>query len=129
MSAKTDYSTNAARAKVEAETMKNAEATRKWLDSRAEHDKHIQYMESVNINDYVKPEYLSSDLTISARKIIFPSIYPGIDVVADFGGGYMRLQIRGTRIFTDLSGNPVHEKSVSAKERKTHFRIIKMEEM
>lgn len=129
MSAKTDYSTNAQKAKAEAERMTNAKSAKAWVDSRIEHDKYIQCMESANINDYVKPGYLPSDLTISDRKIIFLSIYPGIDVVADFGGGYMRLQIRGTRIFTNLSGKPVHEKSVSAKERKTHFRIKKKEEM
>lgn len=49
--------------------------------------------------------------------------------MADFAGGYMRLQVRGTHVFLDKDWQLVDSCSYKEMERKTHFRIKKMEEM
>ncbi len=111
------------------EAQKDEEARRLWEKARREHDKYNGLLESVNIDDFARPNYESSNLKIQKRKLIVPSKKEGVDVVADFAGGYMRLQIRGTNVYLDKNWQPVKGTTNKDSQRLTHFRIKKMEEM
>lgn len=127
MSAKTDYSTNAEKVRMEAQS--NEEAARSWAKAREEHDRIIDKLDSVSINDYAMPGFSVTAENIKGRKMVIPSRVPGVDVVADFAGGYMRLQIHGTRVFLDKDFKPVRARTAKAYQLATHFRIMKLEEM
>ncbi len=128
MSAKNSYSTNAGIAAVEAS--KSASLAKSWAKARAEHDRLIGHIESVNINEYAKSDYNEAEVKIQGRKIRIPSRFgPLIEIVADFAGGYMRLQVKGSRRYVGLDGKPANAKSLQEFQRLTHFRIKKWEEM
>lgn len=124
---KNKYSTNVYRKRKESEM--DEKAKRSWEKARREHDKYIGRLESVDIDDYASESYSEDEVNITLRKMIIPSKVDGVDVVADFAGGYMRLQVKGTTTFLGKEWNEVNGPTYREKERRTHFRIKKMEEL
>lgn len=111
------------------EAQRDEEFMRLWEHIRNEYKNRKHFLESVNIDDYAKSNYELSEARVSKRKLILPSKKESVDVVADFAGGYMRLQIRGTNEYLDKNWQRVKDTTAKKMEQLTHFRIKKLEEM
>jgi len=126
MSAKDKYSTNVEMAKKQAAVL--AEAKKWWEEGRNELISYGSSWESLNINDYVPERYDPSLSFIRRRKLFLPSKRSDIIVIADFGGGYLRFMNTKIGKYVDKDGNLI----TGSKRRindKTHYRILKKEEM
>ncbi len=111
------------------EAQRDEEFMRLWEQIKSEYKKYGHRLESVSIDDYAKPNYELSETRVSKRKLILPSKKESVDIVADFAGGYMRLQVRGTNEYLDKNWQPVKNTTAKKMEQLTHFRIKKLEEM
>lgn len=126
MSAKEQYSTNAEIARRQAKETTRAAAD--WAKGRSELERYGNGWESVNINEFVPFSYDESLITIKGRKMFLPTKMSNIVIIADFGGGYLRFMDISSHAYVDRYGNAV-SKDDKDFERKTHYRIMKMEEM
>ena len=127
MSAKEQYSTNVEIAKRQAAT--SAQAAVDWEKGRKEKERYGKNWESININDYVPEFYDPALVQVDARKMFFPTKDRNIVIVADYAGGYLRFTNVETGEYVDKNGNTVSERSRRKFEGKTHYRILKREEM
>ena len=126
MSAKEQYSTNVGIARQQAK--ESAQAAANWEKGRSELERYGKNWEAININDCVPPFYDESLVVVKGRKMFFPTEDRSIVIVADFGGGYLRFMDKNTGHYVDKSGNYVDPISKDFKS-KTHYRILKKEEM
>lgn len=126
MSAKEQYSTNVGIGRQQAK--ESAQAAADWNKGRSELNRYGKNWEAINIDDYVPPFYDESLVAIKGRKMFFPTKNPNIVILADFGGGYLRFMNTSTHKYVDKNGNAVFEGDKDF-ERKTHYRILKKEEM
>lgn len=127
MSAKDQYSTNVEIAKQQA--IASAKAAIDWEKGRREKERYGKNWEAININDYVPEFYDSSLVEIRDRKMFFPTKDRNIVIVADFAGGYLRFINIETGEYVGKNGSPVSAKNRREFESKTHYRILKKEEM
>lgn len=111
------------------QTLADANALHDWNEGRKELNKYRDKWETVNIEDVVDPTVDLNAVKITARKVIYPSVFPGLIVIADFGGGYLRIYNPITKIYYDTEGNPVGKGETPSERRRSHFRILKWEEM
>lgn len=137
MDAKTGYSTIATGSKNAATT--NDELNRKITAGHARKEEHSSNQTSVNINtiiDRFTPEAIPS---VNEGKVSYTSSDGRYEVVADIGGGYLRVYDHRRKCYVDTYGNDVrnytdkkgkqHGRSKSEQMSLTHFRILKREEM
>lgn len=115
--------------KVRSRLILDERLSRAWNEARAELNKYRNKWKAVNIEDVVDPNADLSSLKITNRKIIYPSIFPGLKVIADFGGGYLRIYNSDTHKFYDTDGNIIENADSTSGRRRSHFRILKLEEM
>jgi len=126
MSAKDKYSTNAEMVKKQAKTTK--EAAKAWEDGLNELRRYGSSWETLNINDYVPEHYDPSLSFIKGRKLFLPSKDSDILVVADFAGGYLRFMNTKIGKYVDKDGRLITGSQRHIND-KTHYRILKKEEM
>lgn len=126
MSAKEAYSTNVEIAKQQAK--ESAQAAAGWQKGKRELERYGKNWEAININDYVPVFFDESLIVILGRKIFFPTAIRNVVIVADFGGGYLRFMDKSTGEFVDKYGNHISKTDKHFNE-KTHYRILKKEEM
>ena len=108
--------------------IRTAQAAANWEKGRSELERYGKSWEAVNINDCVPPFYDESLVVVQGRKMFFPTADRSIVIVADFGGGYLRFMDKNTGNYVDKDGNYVDPKSKDFNS-KTHYRILKREEM
>lgn len=126
MAAKEYYSENV-QARL-AELASSAYLNHAWEAARKEKERYSGQWATVNINRIVDPNFDLSSVRINARKMFFPSIYPGITVVADIAGGYLCLTDDGKHFYS-IEGKLINEVSKKKLRRLAHYRILKKEEM
>ena len=137
MDAKTGYSTMVSGSKIAAAT--NKELNKKITAGHDRKEIHSAYWTSVNINTIVDRFTPNATPTLTNGKITFTSSDGRYEVIADIGGGYLRIfdhRIghyvdefgRDVRNYTDKNGKQ-HGRSKAEQKALTHFRILKKEEM
>ena len=126
MSAKEQYSTNVEIARQQAK--ESTQAAANWAKGESELKRYGKNWEALNINDYIPPFHDESLVIIKGRKMFFPTKDRNIAIIADFGGGYLRFMDMSTHSYVDRHGNPI-SKNDKDFEEKTHYRILKKEEM
>lgn len=137
MDAKTGYSTMV-------KGSKNAAATNDELNKKikAGHIRKEEYSSNwvqVNINTIIDRFTPGSTPTVIEGKVLYNSSDGRYEVVADIGGGYLRIYDHQWKCYIDAYGNDVrnytdkngkqHGRNKSKQMSLTHFRILKREEM
>lgn len=137
MDAKTGYSTIVTGSKNAAAV--NEELNKKITAGQGRKVTHGANWISVNVNTIVDRFTPGATPTVNAGKVSYTSSDGRYEVVADVGGGYLRVYDHRRKCYIDAYGNDVrnyidkngkqHGRSKAAQQALTHFRILKKEEM
>ena len=136
MDAKTGYSTMVTGAKSAAAT--NDELNKKITAGQARKAAHGANWTSVNINTIVDRFTPGATPELVNGKVKYVSTSGRYEVVADIGGGYLRIFDNHIGHYVDEYGRDVrnytdngkqHGRSKADQKASTHFRILKREEM
>ncbi|MGM9665611.1 MAG: hypothetical protein ACI3XX_03625 [Eubacteriales bacterium] len=137
MDAKTGYSTMVSGSKSAAAT--NEELNKKITAGHDRKEIHSANWTSVNINTIVDRFTPGASPELVNGKVVYISSNGRYEVIADIGGGYLRIYDHRIGYHVDAYGNDVrnytddrgkqHGNSPSKQLALTHFRILKREEM
>lgn len=137
MDAKTGYSTMVSGSKSAAAT--NEELNKKITAGHDRKEMHSANWTSVNINTIVDRFTPGATPQLVNGKVKYTSSDGRYEVVADIGGGYLRIFDNHIGSYVDSYGNDVrnytddngkqHGRSKAEQKALTHFRILKREEM
>lgn len=137
MDVKTGYSTMVNGSKCAAET--NEELRRKISAGQYRTATYKANWTPVNINTIVDRFAPGASPQIVKGKVVYISSDGKYEILADIGGGYLRILDSRTKHYADAEGNDVcnytdaggkqHGNSPSTQLALTHFRILKREEM
>lgn len=137
MDAKTGYSTMVTGSKNAAAT--NEELSKKISAGQGRKSTHGANWTSVNINAIVDRFAPGATPQVVRGKVKYVSSNGRYEIIADIGGGYLRIYDNLKRCHVDAYGNDVrnyidnrgkqHGRSPSEQKALTHFRILKREEM
>lgn len=137
MDVKTGYSTIVTGSKNAATA--NEELNKKITAGQGRKEAHGVNWTSVNINTIVDRFAFGTTPTVNAGKVSYVSSDGRYEVIADIGGGYLRVYDNGRKCYVDAYGNDVrnytdkngkqHGRSKAQQRALTHFRILKKEEM
>lgn len=137
MDAKTGYSIMVKGSKNAAET--DDDLNKKIIAGNNRKDLHGTNWASVNINTIVDRFAPGATPTINQGKVLYASLDGRYEIVADIGGGYLRIYDHINNCYVNDYGNDVrnytdkkgkkHGRSKSEQMSLTHFRILKREEM
>ncbi len=100
---------------------------------------HGENWSATNINNVVDKFTPNATPIIKNNKVIYNSTDDRYEVVADIGGGYLRIYDNKKKCYVDLDGEDVrnytdkrgkkHGRKKTEQQALTHFRIFKREEM
>lgn len=137
MDAKTGYSTIVTGSKNAAQT--DDALNKKITAGHGRKEEHSSNWTSVNINTIIDRFTPGATPTVNEGKVSYTSSDARYEVVADIGGGYLRVYDHRRKCYVDAYGNDVrnytdkkgkqHGRSKSEQMSLTHFRILKREEM
>jgi hypothetical protein len=137
MDAKTGYSTMVTGSKSAATT--NEELNKKITAGQGRKVTYGQNWTSVNINTIVNRFTPGTTPQVINGKVKYISSNGRYEIIADIGGGYLRIFDHHKECHVDAYGNDVrnyidsrgkqHGRSPSEQKVLTHFRILKREEM
>ena len=137
MDAKTGYSTMVTGSKSAATT--NEELNKKITAGQGRKVTYGQNWASVNINTIVDRFTPGATPQVINGKVKYISSNGRYEIIADIGGGYLRIYDHHKGCHVDAYGNDVrnyidsrgkqHGRSPSEQKVLTHFRILKREEM
>lgn len=137
MDAKTGYSTMVKGSKKAAAT--NDELNKKIKAGLRRKEEYDSNWASVNINTIIDRFAPGVVPTVKKGKVSYTSSDGRYEVIADIGGGYLRIYDHQQKCYVDAYGNDVrnytdkkgkrHGRNKSKQMSLTHFRILKREEM
>lgn len=137
MDAKTGYSTIVKGAKKAAED--SEELNKRVIAGQNRKEKYVSNWSEVNINSIVDRFAPETSPEIDNGKVVYSSSDGRYKIIADIGGGYLRIYDSIMECYVDAYGNDVrnyvdengkqHGCNHSKQMALTHFRILKREEM
>lgn len=137
MDAKTGYSTTVTGTKEAAQT--DDALNKKITAGHIRKEEHSSNWTSVNINTIIDRFAPGATPQVVRGKVKYVSSNGRYEIIADIGGGYLRIYDNLKRCHVDAYGNDVrnyiddrgkqHGCSPSEQKALTHFRILKREEM
>lgn len=137
MDAKTGYSTLVSGSKNLART--NSILNKNISSGQMRNTLYSSNWESVNINTIVEHFAPNSSPHVISGKVIYVSKNARYEIIADIGGGYLRIYDHNLKCYVDKHGNDVrnyidkngksHGRNKAEQQALTHFRILKREEM
>ena len=137
MDVKTGYSTLVTGSKIAAET--NEELNKKIIAGQGRKARYGQNWTSVNINTIVERFTPGATPQVVNGKVKYVSADGVYEILADIGGGYLRITDNRKKCNVDAYGNDVrnytddrgkqHGRRKADQQALTHFKILKKEEM
>ena len=137
MDAKTGYSTIVTGSKNAAQA--DDTLNKKITAGHGRKDTYAANWSNVNINTIIDRFTPGATPVIDQGKVKYTSADGKYEVIADIGGGYLRIYDHSKKCYVDASGNDVrnyidekgkqHGRKKADRMALTHFRILKREEM
>lgn len=137
MDAKTGYSTIVTGSKNAAQT--DSALNKKITAGHDRKETHSANWTNVNINTIIDRFVPEATPAVNQGKVVYTSADGKYEVIADIGGGYLRIYDHSKNCYVDAYGNDVrnytdkngkqHGRKKSERMSLTHFRIYKRGEM